>query len=59
MSAQLRPRLKPLWQFPVKLSVFSRIRHKVTFDSILRMLFKSTIGLRLDGGPGGFLVWEV
>ena len=54
MSAQLRPRLKPLWQSPVNLSVFSRIRHKVTFDNTFRMLFRSTIGLRLDGGPGGF-----
>ena len=51
---QLRPRFKPLWQSPGNLSVFSRIRHKVTFDSIFRMLFSSTIGLRLDGGPGGF-----
>ena len=54
MSAQLRPRLKPLWQSPVNLSVFSQIPHKVTFDSIFRMLFRSTIGLRLDGWPGGF-----
>ena len=55
MSAQLRPCLKPLWQAPVNLSIFSRIRHKVTLDNIFQILFKSTTGLRLAGGPGGFL----
>ena len=55
MSAQLCPRLKPLWQAPMNLSIFSRNWHKVILYNIFRILFKSTIGLRLAGGPSGFL----
>ena len=42
-------------QAPVNLSIFSRIWHKVALDNIFWILFRSTIGLRLAGGPGGFL----
>ena len=55
MSAQLCPCLKPLWQAPVNLSIFSRIWHKFTIDNIFWILFRSTIGIRLAGGPDGFL----
>ena len=38
----------------MNLSIFSRIRCRVTVDNILRILLRSTMGRRLAGGPGGF-----
>ena len=39
----------------MNLSIFSRIQHRVTLDNIFWIMFRSTIGLRLAGGTGGFL----